>query len=468
MAQMVNHVSINELFFLGEVVYNVEDYFAIGGRTNMDISKLLVEYPVIQNMARCEEILWLNEKAGQEAELPFDLEDIEEAEARLERFAAYIKVAFPETEKTDGRIESPLVEMTKMKNALEEEFDITIGGRMFLKCDSHLAVSGSIKARGGIYEVLKLAEKIAIDRGMLTTSDDYSILAEERFQKVFSEYSVAVGSTGNLGLSIGIISAKLGFKVAVHMSADARQWKKDLLRQKGVAVVEYQDDYQKAVAEGRKDAAMDPMCHFVDDEGSADLFLGYAVAAKRLEEQFKRQMITCDEENPVFVYIPCGVGGAPGGVAFGLKEIFGPHIHIFFAEPTHAPCMTLGMLTGLHDQISVTDVGLDGKTAADGLAVSRPSKLVGSVMETLLDGCFTINDEKLYPFLAKLADTEELFIEPSACASFTGPSHVLSAEGYLIKNNLKDKLKNATHIIWATGGNMVPEEEMKAYYNMGK
>ena len=125
--------------------------------------------------------------------------------------------------------------------------------------------------------------------------------------------------------------------------------------------------------------------------------------------------------------------------------------------------MTLGMLTGLHDQIAVTDVGLDGKTAADGLAVSRPSRLVGSVMETLLDGCFTISDEDLYTFLAKLADTEDLFfIEPSACASFTGPGHVLSAEGYLIKNNLKDKLKNATHILWATGGNMVPEEEMKS------
>lgn len=434
----------------------------------MDIDKLIVEHPIIQNMINCDEIFWLNEKAGQDAELPFDMKDIEDAEQRLKRFAPYIKAAFPETEETDGIIESPLVEINKMKKVLEDDFEREIPGRLFLKCDSHLAVSGSIKARGGIYEVLKLAEKIAIERGMLTESDDYAILNEDRFKQIFSEYSVAVGSTGNLGLSIGIISAKLGFKVAVHMSADARQWKKDLLRQKGVTVIEYQDDYQKAVAEGRKEAAQDPMCHFVDDEGSSDLFLGYSVAAKRLAEQFKRQMITCDEENPVFVYLPCGVGGAPGGVAFGLKEVLGPHVHLFFAEPTHAPCMTLGMLTGLHDQIACGDVGLDGKTAADGLAVSRPSRLVGSVMETLLDGCFTINDEKLYPFLAKLADTENIYIEPSACASFTGPAHILSAEGYLIKNNLKDKLKNATHILWATGGNMVPEEEMQAYYKMGK
>lgn len=434
----------------------------------MDIDKLIVKHPVIQNMINCDEIFWLNEKAGEEKELPFGMADIEDAEKRLARFAPYIQAAFPETEETGGIIESPLVEITRMKKILEEEADREISGRMFLKCDSHLAVSGSIKARGGIYEVLKLAETIAMEHGMLTEKDNYAGLMEDRFKQVFGQYSVAVGSTGNLGLSIGIISAKLGFKVTVHMSADARQWKKDLLRQKGVMVIEYQDDYQKAVAEGRKEAAKDPMCHFVDDEGSSDLFLGYSVAAKRIAEQFKRQMITCDTDNPVFVYIPCGVGGAPGGVAFGLKMLFGENIHIFFAEPTHAPCMTLGMLTGLHDDISVGDVGLDGKTAADGLAVGRPSRLVGNIMETLLDGCYTISDEKLYPYLAKLADSEDLLIEPSACASFPGPAQVLSAEGYLIKNNLKDKMKNATHILWATGGSMVPEEEMQAYYNMGK
>lgn len=433
----------------------------------MDIKKLKTAYREVAEMAECKEIFWTNPKAGNEKDLPFNMEDICEAQERLKRFAPYIAKAFPETEPSGGIIESELKEIPNMKKELEKmcgEF----GGKLYLKCDSHLQVSGSIKARGGIYEVLKFAEEVAIKAGMLSTEDDYSILTEPRFREFFCTYSVAVGSTGNLGLSIGIISAKLGFKVTVHMSSDARQWKKDLLRSKGVTVVEYPDDYQKAVAEGRKEAESDPHCHFVDDEASQDLFMGYSVAARRIGAQFEKLGITVDDEHPLFVYIPCGVGGAPGGVAFGLKEVYGDNVHVFFAEPTHAPCMTLSMITGLKNEIAVSDIGLDGKTEADGLAVGRASVLVSDAMETLLDGCYTIEDERLYPFLAQLADTEQIFIEPSSCASFPGPSLVAADKKWLEGKGIAEKMKNASHILWATGGSMVPENEMKGYYSRGK
>ena len=423
---------------------------------------------LLDDLRQLKETCWKNPKlrdfnsAAESCELTFA--DIEDASARLKRFASYFKVAFPETVATDGIIESPLREISSMREALESEYGVSINGRLFLKMDSHLPISGSIKARGGVYEVLKYAEDIALKNGMISPEDDYSVFAEERFSKLFSKYSIAVGSTGNLGLSIGIMSAKLGFKVTVHMSADARRWKKDMLRSKGVCVMEYESDYSEAVKQGRLAAEADPTCHFIDDENSRTLFLGYSVAALRLKDQLEEQGIRVDSAHPLMVYLPCGVGGGPGGVAFGLKQVFGDNVHCFFAEPTAACCMILGMSTGKHSDISVQDIGIDGRTAADGLAVGRASGFVGRLMEPFISGCYTLSDERMYRMLTTLADTENIYLEPSALAGMYG--------SVLLKTNPEfadfGKLENCTHIVWATGGGMVPAEEMRKYYLAGK
>lgn len=314
--------------------------------------------------------------------------------------------------------------------------------------------------------MLKHTEELALREELLTKDDDYAKLASEECREFFSQYTVQVGSTGNLGLSIGIASAAVGYHAIVHMSADAKQWKKDLLRSHGVTVIEYEGDYSKAVENGRKESDADPKSYFVDDENSKDLFMGYAVAARRLKKQIEERKIKVDEEHPLFVYIPCGVGGAPGGVAFGLKTVWGDHVHVFFVEPTQAPCMVLGMATELHNQICVQDVGLTGITHADGLAVGRPSGFVGKVMEPILSGEFTVEDKWLYEYMRALLDTEHIFIEPSACAAFAGPVNLLNYEEtrkYIVENQLCYKMNKATHIVWATGGSLVPEEEREIY-----
>lgn len=336
-----------------------------------------------------------------------------------------------------------------------------------MKLDSQLPIAGSIKARGGIYEVLQYAEQLAMDNGLLKETDDYSILAEPQFREFFGKYTVQVGSTGNLGLSIGIMSAKLGFRVMVHMSMDAKQWKKDLLREKGVTVVEYPDDYGKAVEEGRKRSQSDPMSYFVDDENSISLFLGYTVAGRRLRRQAEQRGIQVDAEHPLFVYLPCGIGGAPGGVAFGLKHEFGDNVHCFFTEPTEACCMLLGMATGRHDGISVQDVGLSGKTQADGLAVGRPSAFVGRTVEPFLSGVVTVKDERLFRWMKQLLDAEGIFIEPSSCAAFAPVLFKDKMEEYIRREGLTSVMENACHLGWATGGRLVPQEEREKYIAMG-
>lgn len=410
-----------------------------------------------------EEVCWVNP-----AYLPFDkaaencvlsIDDIYEASSRLDRFAPYIMTAFPETADNGGIIESELTEIDGMKKLLEEEYEFKLDGRLYLKKDSHLPVAGSVKARGGVYEILKLAEDIAISNGYVTAGEDYSVFAGEKFRSLFSQYYVAVGSTGNLGLSIGIISAKLGFNVSVHMSSDARQWKKDMLRANGVNVIEYASDYSEAVKQGRLEAEKDSRCYFVDDENSVALFLGYSVAALRLKKQLDCQGIKISRNEPLMVYLPCGVGGAPGGIAFGLKQVFGDSVHCFFCEPVNAPCMLLGLTTGLHNKISVQDIGLDGITAADGLAVGRASGFVGRIIEPFLAGCYTIKDSRLTDLLKGLSYSEGINLEPSALAGMFGP--VLMNKNIAFSENFG--YGNATHIVWATGGGMVPADEMSRY-----
>ncbi|WP_415892908.1 D-serine ammonia-lyase [Neptuniibacter sp. PT8_73] len=443
------------------------------GLNRQEINDLIREFPLLERLQKTKPLLWLNSKitdfSAVSAHLPLAQTDVSDASARLNHFAPYLAEVFPETAANKGMVESPLREVPQFHRQLEARANQTLSGRLLLKCDSHLPISGSIKARGGIYEVLKYAETVAIDAGLITKESCYSKLNSDVCRELFSQYQIVVGSTGNLGLSIGIMGAALGFSVTVHMSADARQWKKDLLRSKGVQVIEYEDDYSKAVEEGRKQALSQQRCHFVDDENSNDLFLGYAVAAERLAKQLSEQKIQVDAEHPLFVYLPCGVGGGPGGIAFGLKLLFGDHVHCFFAEPTHSPCMLVGMYTGLHDQISVQELGIDNQTCADGLAVGRASGFVGKVMEPLLSGVYTVEDKTLYQLLAEIYESENIMLEPSALAGATGIINLISqGESYLQNHGLQSKLDNSTHIIWATGGSMVPESEWQSYYKLGK
>lgn len=438
------------------------------------VADCIHESPILKSIIDTKEVFWSNPKLQDFKtaikKISLNEEDVQDAENRLTRFAPLISELFLETLVLDGLIESPMYKIPYMQSCLENLFNVKIPGELLLKCDSHLPIAGSIKARGGIYEVLKYTEDLALQNNLIKLEYHYSIMAGEKFRSFFSNYTIQVGSTGNLGLSIGIISAKIGFKVIVHMSADAKQWKKDLLRKKGVTVIEYASDYSVAVKEGRKLSDKDPMSYFVDDENSTNLFLGYSTAAFRLKKQLEDMNVTVDSDHPLFVYLPCGVGGGPGGVAFGLKLLFKDNVHCFFAEPTHSPCMLLGLLTEQHEKISVQDFGIDNITDADGLAVGTPSGFVGRTMENLLSGVYTVEDNKLYMLLSSLIDSEEIPLEPSACAGVIGASKLFSSESglkYLENHNLSNKMPNATHIAWATGGSLVPKEVMDSYYKKG-
>lgn len=421
---------------------------------------------VMDSLKNREETVWLNPDLGSFPEVRptvngYNFIYMKAAQSRLMRYLPYIASVFPETAAKKGVIESQLLFIPEMAEWLNDQ-GADIEGRVYLKDDAHLPIAGSVKARGGIHEVLKIAEQLAMKAGMLAPTDNYGKMDSDEFREFFSQYTIQVGSTGNLGISIGRMSARMGFKAIVHMSSDAKQWKKDLLRSEGVIVKEYDADYSAAVAQGRKESDADEKSFFVDDENSEDLFFGYSTAAMRTQVQLRKLGIPVDEKHPLFVYLPCGVGGAPGGITFGMKQMFGDDVHCFFAEPVDAPCVTLGMASGKHADICVQDIGLTGKTVADGLAVGRPSGFVCDMMQSLMSGAFTVTDENMLLYQQKMQELEGIRLEPSACAGFKAMTEMgkpgTAWDEYIKAHGLQDVMHNATHIVWATGGGLMPEE----------
>ncbi len=193
--------------------------------TKSDYEKIIEEVPILQKVKDTEEVIWLNPDripfSKCKGDLELSMEDIDDADARLRRFAPLIARLFPETQTDGGIIESDLTGIPAMQDLMDQKVDGPLPGRLLLKRDDQLPVAGSVKARGGIYEVLKHAEDLALEYHLLHLDDDYTRLADPDARAFFESYTIQVGSTGNLGISIGMMGAALGFHVVVRMSADA-------------------------------------------------------------------------------------------------------------------------------------------------------------------------------------------------------------------------------------------------------
>ncbi|MFP4026823.1 MAG: D-serine ammonia-lyase [Candidatus Brocadiia bacterium] len=442
------------------------------GSLRKSIEELANRSEAIINLQERQPFLWVNphwQPANQCLHsLPMAHNDIEEAEARWQRFAPLLEKLFPELRETNGIIESDLLPAPSLaKRILPPD-----SGKLMVKADHALPVAGSIKARGGIYAVLHFAESVALENGLLENKeDDYLTLSSDEAKQVFHTYELSVASTGNLGLSIGITGSALGFPVTVHMSHEAKEWKKERLRHRDVNVIEHQSDYTAACKVARQEAADNPRNHFIDDENSVELFLGYATALPRLKHQLTQAGITIDSEHPLFIYLPCGVGGAPGGITFAARHVFGDDAHCFFVEPVDAPCMTLGLLSERHFDTSIYALGLDLETDADGLAVSRPSRFVGKLMVPLLSGCCTMEDEAMYRHVLDLYETESIEVEPSAAAGCVVPWMLFETDAgrqYLEQHTLTPCLPNTTHLVWTTGGLFVPPKQHQHFRDIAR
>ncbi|MEI7969642.1 MAG: D-serine ammonia-lyase [Betaproteobacteria bacterium] len=386
-------------------------------------------------------------------QLAFTRADVQAAQRLWQRAAPLLQRLFPELAASSGRVDSPLLALRPETGA---QLGLSPDARALVKADHALPVTGCIKARGGVYEVLWFAFDLA--RRLGHDGRDCAELADPAWRARFAGHKVLVGSTGNLGFSVGVAARALGFDAEVHMSADAKAWKKDRLRALGVRVVEHDGDYTTAVAAARAVAAATPGSHFVDDEASRHLFLGYATAAGDLAAQLAALGIGVDADRPLNVYLPCGVGGAPGGVTLGLKNLWGDAVHCVFVEPVQSPGMLVRLAAGPGRGLSVYDVGLDNRTVADGLACAAASELAASAVESLVEAIVTVADEEMLAWMRIAWEQEGLRLEPSAAAAFAGCARLLAASP-------DPYPPAAVHVLWTTGGALLPEDVFRDQLN---
>ena len=108
--------------------------------------------------------------------------------------------------------------------------------------------------------------------------------------------------------------------------------------------------------------------------------------------------------------------------------------------------MLLGAFTGNPD-VTCPDYGLSGRTIADGLAVQSPSPLAFEHAAHLVSGFHTLNDTTFLAAVNWLERSASIIAEPSATAGLTIPWR------------LPDLPDTATHLVWLTGGSLIPDQD---------
>ncbi len=115
-------------------------------------SEWQAEFPRLHDLMALRESFWTNDDlmSFDQAIRRVNLTDahVEDAKERLKTFCPLYSEGLQRNGKTGGIIESETLEIPKMKNWIQTYYNVKIDGQVLLKCDSHLAISGSIKARG--------------------------------------------------------------------------------------------------------------------------------------------------------------------------------------------------------------------------------------------------------------------------------------------------------------------------------
>ena len=95
---------------------------------NQELLEKCKNADLLKEVAEGKEVVWINENLEKTedamAKINITMANIDDAEARLARFAPFLMKKFPETIPTNGLIESPLTYIPNMQKKLEEHIQV--------------------------------------------------------------------------------------------------------------------------------------------------------------------------------------------------------------------------------------------------------------------------------------------------------------------------------------------------------
>ena len=114
----------------------------------------------LESLSRYRPCCWINAAQPSSVldDLPLRRADLDRALARWTRLRPTLAQLFPAQVGAQGVISSPL---RKATNRFRDLLGLPPSCTLLLKEDSKLAVCGSVKARGGLYETFAFAESVA-------------------------------------------------------------------------------------------------------------------------------------------------------------------------------------------------------------------------------------------------------------------------------------------------------------------
>lgn len=249
-----------------------------------------------------------------------------------------------------------------------------VGGPVLLKCEN-LQRAGSFKIRGAYTRIARLSER-------------------ER------AHGVVAASAGNHAQGVALAAQMLGIKARVYMPFSAPLPKVQATRGYG-AEVEFVGttlDESLIVAREWADSTGAVLVHPFDH---ADIVAGQGTVGLEILDQVP---------DVATIVVSTGGGGLLAGIAAAVRARR-PEVSIFGVQAEGAAAYPASLSLGRPQPLETMS------TMADGIAVGCPGDVPFAVVQALVDGVVTVDEELISRALLFLLERAKLVVEPAGAVA---------------------------------------------------